>query len=223
MSVLIYRDRETVGAAAATLFAASLMESPYLNIGLTYDSDLDKTFASLSAMRMNGLFSFEHARIYQLCEFVPSDENPVSIADLLQKSLLDGVSLSKDRYVVPFAKGKNWAQICTAFENDIFEHGGLDLALLALRPDGSLLYNLPGDELAPVTHVELLGADKVVSAGLATLMRAKKLLVVATGKDAAKAVSRALGGAISGIDPAGYLQLHPNITFLLDEEAASLL
>ena len=85
------------------------------------------------------------------------------------------------------------------------------------------MYNLPGAEMAPITHVELIGNEKVVTAGLATIMRSKKLLVVATGKDSAQAAAKALGGSVESDQPASYLQLHQNVTFILDEEAASLL
>jgi glucosamine-6-phosphate deaminase len=58
---------------------------------------------------------------------------------------------------------------------------------------------------------------------MATVMRAKKLIVVAAGTDCADAAVRTLGGEISNAVPASYLQLHQNVTFILDEEAASLL
>ncbi len=223
MSVLIYPDSKTVGSVAATLFAASVIENPYETIGLTYDSVLDGTFDKLSEMVSDGLFAMQQTRLYQLCEFVPTTDQSVSIRGLLRDAFLDAAKVRDDQYVIPYVPDRNWAQICSDFENDILEHGGLDILLLALRPDGSLLYNLTGSDLAPVTHVELIGTDKVVSAGMATVMRAKRLFVVATGSDCAEAVVRTLGGEISSTVPTSYLQLHQNVTFILDEEAASLL
>ena len=223
MSVLIYPDSKTAGNVAATLLAASMIENPYETIGLTYDSVLDGTFEKLSEMVRSGLFAMQQTRLYQLCEFVPTTEQSVSIRGLLKDAFLDAAKVRDEQYVIPYAADRNWAQICSDFENDILEHGGLDVILLALRPDGSLLYNLAGSELAPVTHVEPIGTDKVVSAGMATVMRAKKLIVVAAGTDCADAAVRTLGGEISNAVPASYLQLHQNVTFILDEEAASLL
>lgn len=223
MSVLIYQDAHTAGVAAATLFAASVMENPHSNIGVTYDSILEPVFASLRSMLKNGLFSLQNARVYQLCEFVPKDEDAVSIRKLLDDALLSETAIDEANYVIPYREDRNWAQICSDYENNILEHGGLDLALLVLRPDGSLLYNLAGDELAPVTHVEAIGEEKVVSAGLATLMQTKKLLVAAIGKDCAASVAQTLRGAVSDKQPASYLLLHRNVTFILDEEAASSL
>ncbi len=223
MSVLIYADHQTASTVAATLFTASVIENPYETLGLTYDSVLDETFSRLCSMHKDGLYSLKNARMYQLCEFVPGNNDSPSVCDLLTETLFHEAMPDPDKYVIPYAEGRNWAQICNDFENDIFEHGGIDLMLLVLRPDGSLLYNPAGEELAPVTHVELIGGEKVVSAGMATIMRAKKLLVFATGKESAKSVQQALGGPVSNTVPASYLQLHQNVTFILDEEAASLL
>ena len=223
MSVLIYRDVHTAGVAAATMFASALMENPRCNIGVTYDSSLDHTFDSLRAMLSDGLFSFADARLYQLCEFVPDSEDAASVQSLLSNALFSNVEITADRYVVPFDDNRNWVQICSDFESDILDHGGLDLVLLALRQDGSLLYNLAGEELAPVTHVETIGNEKVVSAGMATLMQAKKIMVVATGMDCAETVRHMLCGPVCDKQPVSYLALHQNVTFILDEEAASLL
>jgi len=223
MSVLIYSDHRTASVVTATLLVSSVIENPYENIGLTYDSVLDETFEHMCAMHKDGLFRFSDARIYQLCEFVPNDSQTPGVFDLLNDILFSEATVNPEQYIVPFAEGKNWARICNDFENDIFEHGGLDVVLLVLRADGSLLYNPAGEELAPVTHVELIGSEKVVSAGIATIMRAKKLFVFATGSESAQAVQQALGGAVSDSIPASYLQLHQNVTFILDEEAASLL
>jgi len=223
MSVLIYRDKQTAAKAASMMLAAGLMESPYLNFGTTYDSSLDETFSSLCNLIENGLVSFGNARMYQLCEFVPNADQSVSIRDLLRDAFLTNACIPEEQYVVPYNTKGNWAQICSDFENDIFAHGGLDLVLIALRADGSLLFNPVGEELAPVTHVEVIGTDKVVTVGMATIMRAKKLIVFASGADVAQTVALALGGSVSNECPASYLQMHQNTTFIMDEEAASLL
>lgn len=223
MSVLVYSDADACGRVLSTLVAAALIENPYINIGLMYDSVLSPAFHSLSEMTKEGFFSFEKARLYQLCEFVPSGEQSISVKELLSDEFLSAAEIPEEQYIVPFAKDKNWAQICSDFEDDILEHGGLDISILALRPDGSLLYNLPGGDLAPITHVERIGEDRVVCAGIATVLRSKKIYVTATGADCAEAVQKTLKNAISDANPSSLLQLHQNVTFILDEESASLL
>lgn len=220
MSILVYSDAEMCGRVLSTLVAAALIENPYINIGLMYDSVLTPAFTILSNMTKDGFISFEKARIYQLCEFVPSDGLSVSVKELLSEEILSHAGISDDQYIIPFSQNKNWAQMCSDFEEDILEHGGLDISILALRPDGSLLYNLPGNELAPITHVERIGDDRIVCAGTATVLHSRKIYVVASGSDCAEAVQKTLKNAISDLNPASFLQLHQNVTFILDEQAA---
>ncbi|MBQ1676229.1 MAG: hypothetical protein II065_02230 [Bacteroidaceae bacterium] len=92
-----------------------------------------------------------------------------------------------------------------------------------MSSDGSLLFNAPEEGIAPTTHVELFRGDKIVTAGLSTLMSAKKLIVLMTGQAMAETAQGAIRGAVRSDLPASMLQLHAAATFLLDEEAASLL
>ncbi len=223
MSVLVYPDAGTCGKVLSTLVASALIENPYTNVGLMYDSILSPFFHSLSDLVKENIFSLEKARLYQLCEFVPPDELSVSLKELLFGECLSVANISDEQYVVPYAKDKNWAQICSDFEADILEHGGLDISILALRPDGSLLYNLPSGELAPITHVERIGENRIVCAGVATVLHSKKIYAVATGSDCAEAVQKTLRNTISDADPTSLLQLHQNVTFIFDEQAAALL
>ena len=101
--------------------------------------------------------------------------------------------------------------------------GGVDVGLLAIGADGSILNNPSGAELVPVTHVETGENERYVTAGMTTVMRIKQLIVVAFGKESAETVQRALRGTIDNRLPASLLQIHANVTFILDEEAASLL
>ena len=220
MSVLVYSDAEMCGRVLSTLVAAAMIENPYNTIGLMYDSVLSPAFKILSDMTKDGFVSFEKARIYQLCEFVPLNELSVSVKELLSEEILSHAGITDDQYIVPFSQDKNWAQMCSDFEDDILEHGGLDISILALRPDGSLIYNLPGNELAPITHVERIGDDRIVCAGIATVLHSKKIYIVATGSDCAEAVQKTLKNEISDSNPASLLQLHQNTTFILDEQAA---
>ena len=223
MSVLIYPNSETASRAAAILFVANVLENPYGTVGLTYDSVLDEMFRSVRKMSEKGILSYPNNRFYQLSEFVSPGEGTPSIQSMLRETLFGNEAPAAERYIVPFYPQMNWAAVCSRFENDILDHGGLDLSILVLRPDGSLLYNLAGEDLAPVTHVEVIGKEKVISAGMATVMRSKKLIVLALGEDVAEITAKALGGSVSNQIPASYLQLHQDVTFILDEKAASLL
>ena len=222
MSVLVFSDAQTAAAAAATLLAGQLIEKPSLVLGVDSAPALASAFHSLSAMTANGLLSWGKATVFQLSERV-REEGKDSLRAYLNEALFRELALTDAQVLAPADASDNWADSCHSFEDAILQAGGLDVALLTVGADGSLLYNSPDGDIAPTTHVELYKGDKIVTAGLATLMAAKKLIVLMTGKDMAETARQAIQGAVNTSVPASLLQLHAAATFLLDEEAASLL
>ena len=222
MSVLVYRDKHTASVAAATLFAAEMISDPSATVGLSYHAVLEPVFDSLSAMTTNGLLNWENVRVFQLHETLDESQSE-PIFHRLGEALLSDTTVLDRNYHAPFAKEQTVAEGCTAFEEEILKLGGVDVGLLAIGADGSILNNPSGAELVPVTHVETGENERYVTAGMTTVMRIKQLIVVAFGKESAETVQRALCGTIDNRLPASLLQIHANVTFILDEEAASLL
>lgn len=222
MSVLVYRDKHTASVAAATLFAAKIISDPHSTVGLSYHPVLEPVFDSLSAMTTNGLLNWENVRIFQLHETL-DEQMTEPIFHRLGEILLAETAVLDANYYAPYSTTTSVADACTGFEADILKLGGIDVGLLAIGADGSILNNPAGSELAPVTHVEMGDQGRFVTAGLTTVMQMKQLIVVAFGKECAETVRLALRGAIDDRVPAGILQLHANATFILDDEAASLL
>ena len=222
MSVLVFSDAQTAAAAAATLLAGQLIEKPSLVLGVDGSPALASAFHSLSAMTANGLLSWGKATVFQLSERV-REQGKDSLRAYLNEALFRELALTDAQVLAPADASDNWADSCHGFEDAILQAGGLDVALLTVGPDGSLLFNGPEGEIAPTTHVELYQGEKIVTAGLSTLMSAKKLIVLMTGQEMAEAARSAIKGAVSSSLPASMLQLHAAATFLLDEEAASLL
>ena len=222
MSVLVFSDAQTAAAAAATLLAGQLIEKPSLVLGVDCAPALVSAFHSLSAMTANGLLNWGKATVFQLSERV-REEGKASLRSFLDESLLGDLALKSAQVLAPADASDNWADSCHSFEDAIVQAGGMDVALLTVGPDGSLLFNGPEGEIAPTTHVELYQGDKIVTAGLSTLMSAKKLIVLMTGQEMAETARSVIKGAVNSNLPASMLQLHAAATFLLDEDAASLL
>ena len=222
MSVLVFSDAQTAAAAAATLLAGQLIEKPSLTLGLDVDPTLIPAFQSLGAMTANGLLSWGKATVFQLSERV-LEEGKLPLRAEMRASLYDELSLPEEKVIAPAGASENWADSCRAFEDAILQAGGLDVVLLTVEPDGAVLYNSADGEIPPTTHVELYQGEKIVTAGLSTLMSAKKLIVLMTGANMAETARQAIQGAVNTSVPASLLQLHAAATFLLDEDAASLL
>jgi glucosamine-6-phosphate deaminase len=129
---------------------------------------------------------------------------------------------------------------CKAYEQMIAKAGGIDLQLLGVGHNGHIGFNEPGTPFESVTHVVELtqstiqansrffnSPDEVprraVSMGIKTIMHARKILFIASGKEKAGIISKALKGPVTTEVPSSVLQLHPDITVVLDEDAASCL
>ena len=222
MSVLVFSDAQTAATAAATLLGGMLIEKPSLVLGMDCAQELVPTFQSLRAMTANGLLSWRKATVFQLSERVREEGKP-SLRTFMDESLFAELGLEAEKIVAPDDASDDWADSCHRFEDSVLQAGGMDVALLTVGPDGSLLFNAPEEGIAPTTHVELFHGEKIVTAGLSTLMSAKKLIVLMTGQAMAEAARGAIRGAVRSDLPASMLQLHAAATFLLDEEAASLL
>ena len=138
MSVLIFRDEKTVGVCAATMIAAEVLREPNCVIGVDYHETLLPVYDSLSAMTENGLLAWNDAKIYQLFEFLPDDSGEQRIANLLGKALFAKTDISEKQYVVPFSTDRIPEETARLFEESILNDGGLDVALVAVRHDGTL-------------------------------------------------------------------------------------
>lgn len=221
MSVLIYHDQKSVGTCAATLFASHILRDPGATVGVDYHENLIPVYESLSAMTENGLLNWSDVRVFQLFEFLADESKTQRIANLLGKALFAKTEISDAQYLVPFAAQDRAENIAAEYEQSILRAGGLDVALIAVRQDGSLLMNRTADA-DPFTHPESEEGNGFLTVGLAAIMQTKHPIVVGIGKNCAEAVKTMLKGNLTE-SPLAALKLHPSATFILDEEASEML
>ena len=219
MSILVYRDKDLAGAAAATLLAAQLIGQPRSVLGLDYTEDLRPVYRALAKMTGDGLLDWSDVTVFSLYERVRAGEE-ASVAYRIKKDLLDGVRVAPERLFFPDADSMNWSVSCADYESRVMKAGGLDVAFVSIAEDGGLVFNTGAGELAPVTHVERAGDGRVVTVGMKTLMNARRVVALMTGSNKASAAAAVFSGPVTPEVPASYLQLHRDAVFLLDEEAA---
>ena len=221
MSVLIYRDAKSVGACASMLVASHLLTDPMCVLGVDYHETLLPVYESLSMLTENGILNWTDARIYQLYEFLPVNGSEQRIANLLGKALFSKTGVSEKQYAVPFSSELSPKAVSETFEQSILNDGGLDAVLVAVRQDGSLLMNTSADSELGI-HEAKIDTDGFITAGIATIMQTKHPIIVAIGRNNAGAVKEMLCANLKD-SPLAALRLHSNATFIMDEEAASLL
>ena len=130
-------------------------------------------------------------------------------------------------------------QECEYYEKSIEEMGGIDLQILGIGANGHIGFNEPSDKISPMTHVveltqstidanskyfsDIKMPTKAVTMGIATIMKSKKIILIASGEAKAKAIFDTVHGEITPLVPSSILRLHPDVTIYVDEQASKLL
>jgi glucosamine-6-phosphate deaminase len=238
MEVVPLSSVEEVAALAASTIEALVRARPSCVLGLATGSTPVPTYAALVARHRAGTGpSYDGVRVFLLDEYVglPAD-HPQSYRATIARELTDDLGVTADR-----VHGPDPADVRTAgaaYEAELEEAGGVDLQVLGIGSDGHLAFNEPGSSLSSTTRLKTLTEETrrdnarffgslddvprhVLTQGLGTILRARHLLLIATGAPKAAAVAAAVEGPLTASCPASVLQLHPHATVLLDADAAA--
>lgn len=241
MNVRTYKDPQAIGTAAAALFSAKVIEKPHAVLGLATGSTPIPTYTKMAEMYACGAVDFSGVTTYNLDEYVGlGHDHPQSYYYFMMDNLFRHINVPKSSIHVLSGTASDSAAECAAYEKAIEAAGGIDLQILGIGRNGHIAFNEPADAFAPVTHVVDLtqstieantrffsSSDEVprqaLSMGIGSIMKAKAIVLIATGADKAEAVKAMITGPVTPQCPASILQLHPNVTIMLDAPAASLL
>jgi glucosamine-6-phosphate deaminase len=238
MKITVFHDERVLGRALAVQIAASLAAKPDLVLGLPTGRTPIRLYHELGAMHAKGLVDFSRAVTFNLDEFIgiPSD-HPGSYRAFMEQHLFSRVNLSPERINVLNGAAADPAAECARYDAAIEAAGGIDLQLLGIGTNGHIGFNEPARELTAGTHrvelkastrrsnAALFGGDEnqvpreALSMGMA-ILRARRIVMIATGKSKAKCVDRVVNGPITTKVPASFLQLHRDVEIMLDEHAA---
>lgn len=235
--VEVVADLQELGRAAARRLAHLLQKKPDAVLALPTGRTPKPLYAELVHLHRAGLLDFSQAHIFQLDELsgLPSG-HPKSFRTYLERHLIAHVNASPERfYPLPSASGDP-DEVCATYERRIEALGGLDLVVLGIGRNGHIAFNEPGTPFHRDTHWteltletqealrEMLALEPpprhALTMGLRTIMRARRVLLLAAGREKAIVVAQALNGPVTPEVPASVLQLHPHLKVLLDVEAA---
>lgn len=237
----IVETPDKVAQKAASLVADFIQAKPNAVLGLATGSTPVPTYRRLVQMHHKNGLSLAHITTFNLDEYVGLPESHgQSYRFFMDQNLFQHIDIPPEQTHVPNGLAPDPDQECKAFESKIQSAGGVDLWLLGIGHNGHIAFNEPGSSsdsrtrlinIAPETitansrffdHLSQV-PRQALTVGIATILEARKILLLATGKDKALAVSKAVNGPISANWPASALQHHPDCTFILDQEAASLM
>ena len=211
-------------------------------LGLATGSSPLAAYDELIRRRREEGLSFAHARAFLLDEYVglPAD-HPERYRNVIERELTSRVDFVPGAVQGPDGSAADLARACTDYERAIAEAGGVDVQLLGIGTDGHVAFNEPGSSLASRTRIKTLtdqtrrdnarffGGDvdavprHCLTQGLGTILEARHLVLLATGEAKAEAVHHMVEGPVSALWPASVLQLHPHVTVLVDDAAATRL
>ncbi len=241
MVIQVFDNERQVAQAGAALIATQLLDEPESVLGFATGSTPLGVYAELVRLYEEGVISFGDATTFNLDEYygIRRDHNQ-SYYYFMMENLFSKVNLPQENIHLPNGDAEDPVEECHAYEEAIAEAGGVDLQLLGIGRNGHIGFNEPSAVFQRATHLVDLTDDTIeansrffdsaadvprqaLSMGIGTIMDAYKILMVATGKNKAEAVRDMIQGNIDPQCQASILQVHPNVTVLLDKEAASLL
>lgn len=232
---------DVLARLAADAIESLLRERPDAVLGLATGSSPLAVYDELARRHVAGL-SFARARAFMLDEYVglPAD-HPERYRTVIEREFASRVDIPASAVRGPEGNATDLPAACREYEAAIAAAGGVDLQILGIGTDGHVAFNEPGSSLASRTRLKTLteqtridnarffGGDvsavprHVLTQGLGTIGDARHLVLLATGRGKAEAVHHMVEGAVTALWPASVLQLHPHVTVLLDDAAASRL
>ena len=239
MQVFVYKNEAEVGKAAGMIVASEILKKPDCILGLATGSTPIPTYQEMIRMNKEGILDFSKVRSFNLDEYIGlSPEHVCSYRRFMNEQLFDHINIDKANTHVPCGIGADHEADAKAYDAAVEAAGGIDLQILGIGHDGHIGFNEPGDEFVSGTNIVTL-TDMTIDAntryiekredvprqaitlGNRNIMAAKRIILLATGKGKARAIAQAIKGNITPKMPASLLQVHPNVQFLLDEDAAS--
>lgn len=237
--IVIVENAEKAGALVADEIARLIATRPDTVLGLATGSTPLPVYAALRTRLADQDVS--KVRAFALDEYVGIDPaHPESYRSVISREVVEPLGLTPELVHVPNGAVDGIEHAGDDYEAKIKAAGGIDLQILGIGTDGHIGFNEPGSSFASQTRVKTLtertrednarffdSIDDVprhcITQGLGTILEARHLVLLAFGEGKARAVAEAVEGPMSAFMPASAVQLHPHVTVVVDEAAASQL
>jgi glucosamine-6-phosphate deaminase len=237
MIVRVENTPDAVATTGADVVARRLLSQPRTVLGLPTGRTPVGLYASLRERPID----WTAVVAFTLDEFVGLPASaPRSFRAFMHAHLFDAVGLRADQIDAPDGVAPDLNAECTRYQNALVSAGGLDLLVCGVGANGHIAFNEPGPTLQAPVHVETLRRDTrhanieafgslaavpthALTIGMAAILGARQVLVLATGSAKAESVAKLIEGPLTTAVPASWLQAHPNTEVVLDRAAAGRL
>lgn len=240
MEIKIFNTPEEIGAACADIFEELLTAKPGCVLGLATGASPVPTYNELVKRCADGKISFKAVKSFNLdeyCDLPKNDKN--SYYTFMHENLFNHIDIKEENVHILNGNAADCEKEAADFDNAINEAGGIDLQLLGIGTNGHIGFNEPSEAFPEGTFKVKLTDSTVASnsiyfdndsmpryaltMGIGSIMKAKKIVLIATGEKKAEAIKNTVNGDVTPACPASILRQHPNAILLIDKAAAKLL
>lgn len=237
MNIIRTKDYAEMSKKAAGIFLAQITLNPNSVLGLATGSTPIGTYKKLIELYNAGDIDFSQVKTANLDEYVGLDgTHEQSYRFFMNDNLFNHINIDKANTYVPNGKAADKVAECQNYEDLIKSLGGIDIQLLGIGNNGHIGFNEPTNVFDKTTHEVNLTESTInsntrffekkedvprtaLSMGIQTIMQAKKIVLVANGAAKADIIYATCFGPITPEVPASALQLHRDVTIIVDEEA----
>ncbi len=237
MKLIVCENYAEMSKAGADIIAELLKSKPECVLGLATGSTPVGMYQELAKMNKAGEITFKNVTSFNLDEYYPlAPDHDQSYRYFMNHNLFDHVDIDKAKTHVPDGLAADPDAMGKAYDEAIEAAGGIDLQVLGLGPNGHIAFNEPEAELYAGTHKTSLTDSTIeanarffeskadvpthaVTMGIGSIMKARKIIVLANGKVKHPVVEKMLSGRITTMCPGTLLLAHADVTLIVDKDA----
>ncbi len=241
MEIIVKDSVEEMSKCAARVVARALNAKPNAVLGLATGATPLGLYKELVRMHKDEGLDFSQVTTFNLDEYVGLTQNhPQSYHYFMHENFFKHINIPKQNIYIPSGTTDNYEAFCSWYEQRIRDCGGIDLQLLGIGSDGHIAFNEPSSSLGSRTRIKTLAQQTIednarffdtldqvpiyaITMGVGTILEARKIILLASGKNKAGAVAAAVEGPVTSMITASALQLHRDTICVIDHEAASSL
>jgi glucosamine-6-phosphate deaminase len=243
MRLLIHKDYDAVCRWTAAYIVSRIRgfsparEKPFV-LGLPTGSSPLGVYRELIGLYKEGEISFADVITFNMDEYAGlGADHPQSYARFMKDNFFSSIDIAPENTHIPNGMAADLEAECKAYEESIKACGGIELFLGGMGSDGHIAFNEPGSSLSSRTRIKTLARDTriansrffggdiqkvpgtALTVGVGTIMDAREVLIIVSGRQKARALQAAVEGGVSHLCPLSCLQTHPRAVIVCDEEA----
>ncbi len=241
MNLVMVKNYDEMSKVAAGVMAKVVNEKPDAVLGLATGGTPVGMYKELIKMNKDGNIDFSKVTTVNLDEYIGlAGTHEQSYRHFMNTNLFENININKANTYVPNGLAENIEEEGKAYDKKIDELGGTDIQLLGVGNNGHIAFNEPDSVLIAGTHLTGLTESTIqansrffdsmeevpktaITMGLGQIMKSKRILLIASGEGKAEAIKELFSGKITTECPVTMLNMHRDVTVIVDEEAAKLI